>query len=829
MTLANSISTPATPASAALSGQGAKSKAAAGAPAVPSMFAKQLGSVSGDVSARALSAAKSAASGAQASAILAGGATAPVSVTGTATGTGPLIAGGTSAQMAGTPFAISGAALAMFGNAGQGTGSVLPTNPAASAGNVPAVPVAGAAGAPAQTVDAVTETETAATPDAVATLTVETAAPASMSAPVRPAPSLVAGVMPGDASTEETLATGQAASANGLAARAAGAGGKSNNMPGEVPAAAAGGIEDGTPGSGAPAQGKAGSPPGLEPGSVASLAGVKPASVGAPAIGAALAAGNPVSAMRSATVTDAAITAGPAPTTGATSQLGAGQHAPSAEPSSATPQTATPQTVAATGTTGVAVPAPQNGPASGVPEQTIASAAPASAGSATLSSPSSVADEAAGLSGVPTGEQVTGPAQPRSAAQAPIPALVRASAQPPGQATAQVPAMTPTGAPTGAESASSPPADAPASQEAAVAPAAAKSAPQPDASGIVARQEASTVAAPHMSLVKPSATSGATSGAATPVIDQAAQPEGSAGTGESDGKAAAQDQAPRSGRDPATLRATTQMAINAPARDLGQPVAIGTGDAPNGEATSTLAKALAADGASTEDTASDHKPPAPTPAVAQPAQTATLRAGVSAAALAFAAAITDGQAKAGDAGLDFDGFGEPGLRGDTAQQAAATARAAATAPLPQQAAAATVHLAAEIARFASKGSTRFQIRMDPPEMGRIDVDLKIGKDGSVRAHLAVERSETLDMFLRDQRSLERALDAAGLKLENGSVQLSLKDQGGFGGFQRQDGQDEGHADGPGGDADGGEMDAEGPVTVSRVQVTGASGALDIQI
>ena len=118
--------------------------------------------------------------------------------------------------------------------------------------------------------------------------------------------------------------------------------------------------------------------------------------------------------------------------------------------------------------------------------------------------------------------------------------------------------------------------------------------------------------------------------------------------------------------------------------------------------------------------------------------------------------------------------------------------------------------------------------MDPAELGRVDVELKISGDGSVRAHLAVERTETLDMLMRDQRGLERALDAAGLKLESGSVQLSLRDQGGFSGFAGSDTS-------AGSGASGGETDemtteADGETAmVSRVQVTGSRGALDIQI
>ncbi|MBA4611264.1 flagellar hook-length control protein FliK [Stappia taiwanensis] len=209
---------------------------------------------------------------------------------------------------------------------------------------------------------------------------------------------------------------------------------------------------------------------------------------------------------------------------------------------------------------------------------------------------------------------------------------------------------------------------------------------------------------------------------------------------------------------------------------------------------------------------------------------ATARQGVSAAALAFAAAVRE-QAGAPsetdtDGALEF-GRAEP-MPGSSASQA--MARGTAPQPLPQHAAAASVQVASEVARQASKGVNRFQIRLDPAELGRIDVDMKIGADGTVRAHLAVERSETLDMFLRDQRGLERALDAAGLKLDGGSLQFSLKDQGGFAGFGR-DGAAEQMAETGGAERDAaaaGEFE-DASVLPARVHVDGASGALDIQI
>lgn len=146
-----------------------------------------------------------------------------------------------------------------------------------------------------------------------------------------------------------------------------------------------------------------------------------------------------------------------------------------------------------------------------------------------------------------------------------------------------------------------------------------------------------------------------------------------------------------------------------------------------------------------------------------------------------------------------------------------------------QAAQVAPQIALHIARHAAQGSSRFQIRLDPPELGRVDVELKITSDGAVKAHLTVERSETLDLFLRDQKGLERALDAAGLKVDQDALQFSLKDQGNSPSFADHEGQ---------GGGGGKERDGTGPVEskagepdpeLRRAYVRGAAGALDIQV
>ena len=73
------------------------------------------------------------------------------------------------------------------------------------------------------------------------------------------------------------------------------------------------------------------------------------------------------------------------------------------------------------------------------------------------------------------------------------------------------------------------------------------------------------------------------------------------------------------------------------------------------------------------------------------------------------------------------------------------------------------------------GRSRFEIRLDPPELGRIDVRLHFDSSGQVTSHLVVDRSETLDLLRRDAADLERSLQQAGLKTADNGMQFSLRD------------------------------------------------------
>lgn len=82
----------------------------------------------------------------------------------------------------------------------------------------------------------------------------------------------------------------------------------------------------------------------------------------------------------------------------------------------------------------------------------------------------------------------------------------------------------------------------------------------------------------------------------------------------------------------------------------------------------------------------------------------------------------------------------------------------------------------EIAASVRSGKTRFEVRLDPADLGRIDVRISVDRTGHVTSHLTVEKPETLAMLRQDAPQLQRALDDAGLKTGSNGLQFSLRDQ-----------------------------------------------------
>ncbi|MBX9826603.1 MAG: flagellar hook-length control protein FliK [Xanthobacteraceae bacterium] len=131
-------------------------------------------------------------------------------------------------------------------------------------------------------------------------------------------------------------------------------------------------------------------------------------------------------------------------------------------------------------------------------------------------------------------------------------------------------------------------------------------------------------------------------------------------------------------------------------------------------------------------------------------------------------------------------------------------------------------VAVEIASQALAGKNRFEIRLDPPELGRIDVKLDIDGDGNATTRLVVERSDTLDLLKRDSSQLERALQQAGLKTSDNALEFSLRQEA----FQQNDDQ---------GASRGAQLvlpDEDAPLHAQRQnygRLLGMGGGLDIRV
>lgn len=95
----------------------------------------------------------------------------------------------------------------------------------------------------------------------------------------------------------------------------------------------------------------------------------------------------------------------------------------------------------------------------------------------------------------------------------------------------------------------------------------------------------------------------------------------------------------------------------------------------------------------------------------------------------------------------------------------------------------------EIGMQAVRGVKTFQIRLDPAELGRVEVKLEFKEDGEVKASLVVDRVETLAMLKRDAPTLQQAFEQAGLRQSPDGLSFQLRgEQQGRDGQREKEGQ-----------------------------------------
>ena len=148
---------------------------------------------------------------------------------------------------------------------------------------------------------------------------------------------------------------------------------------------------------------------------------------------------------------------------------------------------------------------------------------------------------------------------------------------------------------------------------------------------------------------------------------------------------------------------------------------------------------------------------------------------------------------------------------------------------PGMAAGATDQVAIQLQHSAKDGNGSITMQLRPEELGRIDIKLDIDQQGLVSATITADRPQTLELLQRDQRSLEKALQDAGLQTDSGSLNFNLRGEGGQGSNQ-SDTQGDGNRS-----ARNGHHTAQGEsaapadqkVVIRRYQV--APGRIDVRI
>jgi flagellar hook-length control protein FliK len=130
-------------------------------------------------------------------------------------------------------------------------------------------------------------------------------------------------------------------------------------------------------------------------------------------------------------------------------------------------------------------------------------------------------------------------------------------------------------------------------------------------------------------------------------------------------------------------------------------------------------------------------------------------------------------------------------------------------------------LAVDIVAKSLGGAKQFDIRLDPPELGRVEVRLSIDATGKASAHLSADQPQTLTLLQKDASVLTRALRDAGLDVSQNGLNFSLR---------QQSGQDSGAGANPGRRSGRGlSLTATTSIEASAAYSGPADGRLDIKV
>lgn len=81
-----------------------------------------------------------------------------------------------------------------------------------------------------------------------------------------------------------------------------------------------------------------------------------------------------------------------------------------------------------------------------------------------------------------------------------------------------------------------------------------------------------------------------------------------------------------------------------------------------------------------------------------------------------------------------------------------------------------------VAKGLEAGKDKITINLKPAELGRIEVQMEVARDGRMVATITADNRDTLDLLQRDSRDLAKALQDAGMQTDSGNLQFNLREQ-----------------------------------------------------
>lgn len=79
-------------------------------------------------------------------------------------------------------------------------------------------------------------------------------------------------------------------------------------------------------------------------------------------------------------------------------------------------------------------------------------------------------------------------------------------------------------------------------------------------------------------------------------------------------------------------------------------------------------------------------------------------------------------------------------------------------------------------RGAAQGNDEVSIKLNPSELGSIQIKMESNRDGKLKAQLMFEKVETLEIFKQDTKQLVQLLQDSGLEAQSGDLSFNLQGQ-----------------------------------------------------